>query len=156
MNPLDRLANGTVRQFRPKYPRGGRGVANNFVTNYSLVQTPTDGADGTPGSFPAMVQVFGHQASDQAAGDVVQDMWSFWCLSRDVRQGDLFLLYMYTGYEEVTAGAYDFTLPFFVRAEDYTAYPLTGYITTFMRVFGIGVAPPDGYNSETATLPVTQ
>lgn len=161
MNPLERMQNGIVRQFRPKYPRGTYGVAENLVRDYDLIVSPADPrfgkeADEPDGSFPCMIQVFGHQASDQADGNVVQDMWSFWCYNRDVRQGDLFLLYMNP--EEVPEddrSKYDFALPFFVRAEDYTNYPNTGNITTFVRVFGIGVAPPEGYGAD-AGLTVTQ
>lgn len=91
--------------------------------------------DPDTGEFACMVQVFGHEAREQAGGDVVEDRWSIWCDYRDVRQGDLFRLQL------------DFSLPFFVRVEDYTAHPTTGSITPFMRIFTIGTAPPEGYGA---------
>lgn len=160
MNPIDRMANGYVVQYRPKYPRSPRGAAQNKFSDYTLIQSASDTFgrphDAPEGAFEAMIQVFGHQADDQAGGDVVKDMWSFWCRNRDVRQGDLFTLKMNPGEVPEVApdspnqtsepSSYNFELPFFVRAEDYTTYPNTGNIVTFMRVFCVGVAPPEGYS----------
>src|SRR4051812_13571467 len=96
------MANGMVKHYRPRYATSVKGGTQNKVHKLSDYEPVVGGAnpvfgreaDNPDGMFPAMIQVFGHAADDQAGGDTVKDMWSFWCLNRGVRQGDLFLLLM--------------------------------------------------------------